>query len=300
VDFDLEQRLAEFVDREEELGQFMRMMSRMQGTKRVFLVLGDGGSGKSSLMARMYHEVSLAKVRKTLVVWTDTRNHDYLAVMRHMRDDLGVDRFSTFTDLVNYFTVPAYNLKIDVQAQGSISAGQNLVVTSNSSVGDVSGVLIRDMMVVLPRQDMQVPETERVVRLTKAFLSDLQALSGGEPVVVFFDAIEKMTEATRSWVWGELLSVMREPRFDNVLFVLLGREAPAAAQSRDWHRSLEPAQLSPLGLKETMDYLEVRGVPETLREGVAQGWLAATKGKALPLELANMVDALLARLRGRQ
>ena len=38
-----------------------------------------------------------------------------MAVMRKIRDDLGTDLFKPFTDLINYFTVPQYNLKIDVQ-----------------------------------------------------------------------------------------------------------------------------------------------------------------------------------------
>jgi putative ribosome biogenesis GTPase RsgA len=77
---ELERRLAEFVDREDELRCFCRLLD--DGGRSVMTVCGDGGVGKSSLLARMIHECALRRVRKSEVTWTDTRNHDYLGVMR--------------------------------------------------------------------------------------------------------------------------------------------------------------------------------------------------------------------------
>ena len=80
---ELERRLAEFVDREAEMDLFCRMLDT--GERPVIVVEGEGGVGKSSLLARMVHECALRTLRKSEIVWTDTRRHDYLAVMRKVR-----------------------------------------------------------------------------------------------------------------------------------------------------------------------------------------------------------------------
>lgn len=189
---ELERRLAEFVDREEEMDRFCEMLDT--GEKPIMVVWGDGGVGKSSLMARMIHEVAQRKMRKAEVTWTETRNYDYLAIMRKMRDDIGVDYFESFTDLVNFFTVPQYELKIQVDHAASIAVAKGAQIET-STVGDIAGIVIKDSMLVVPRSDMAVPETERMARLTDRFLEDLTvALESGPPLTVFFDAIEKMGE----------------------------------------------------------------------------------------------------------
>lgn len=290
---ELERRLAEFVDREDEMARFQDMLET--GDRPVMVIWGDGGVGKSSLIARMTHEVAQRKLRKAEVVWTETRNHDYLAVMRKIRDDVGVDYFKPFTDLANFFTVPQYELKIQVEHSGSISVAQGANF-EGSTVGDIAGVIVKDAMFVVPRPDMAVPETERMARLTDRFIEDLAfALKSGPPLMVFFDAVEKMTEDTRKWVWGELLASVRDGRLRDIMFVLSGRKEPQL--DRDMRFIVERAQLLPLALANIIDYLAVRGVDEASRPDLATMLMVATQGN--PLQIATLVDGFLNMQRKR-
>ncbi len=283
----LERHLAEFVDRDEEISRFCRMLQTEDWA--IMVILGGGGIGKSLLLTRMIHECSLRKLLKAEVTWTDTRDHDYLAIMRKIRDDVGADLFGSFTDLVNFYTVPHYELKIKIN--GSINVGQGAEV--EGTTGDIGGVIIKDSMISFPRDDMAVPEAERMARLTDAFISNLAAaIDGGPPLVVFFDAVEKMTVDTRNWVWGELLESLSDGRLRNINFVLCGREEPKLEQlDRDMQLIVEGIELHPLELDHIVDYLEKRGIEENSRTELGEMLMAISKGN--PLIIAQSVDAFL-------
>lgn len=289
---ELERRLAEFVDREAEMDLFCRMLDT--GERPVIVVEGEGGVGKSSLLARMVHECALRTLRKSEIVWTDTRRHDYLAVMRKVRDDVGVTWFEEFTDLVNFFTVPRYEMTLRVETAGTINVAHHAHI-EGSSIGSIAGVLIKDAMIVVPRADMAVPETERMARLTDRFIASLAAAaSSGPTIVLFFDAVEKMTLDTRAWIWTELLGALRTGTLTNVRVVLCGREHQAI--DRDLSLFVEHAALRPLALENVVEYLARRGVSQSDRLPVATALLVATAGN--PLQLATCVDGYL-RMRQR-
>jgi hypothetical protein len=281
---ELQRRLAEFVDRRTEMSRFCAMLDG--NDKLITVIWGEGGLGKSSLLARMVHETAQRGLRKAEVVWTNTRKHDYLGVMRKIRDDLGVEAFKPFTDLVNFFTVPQYTLKI--VAPGPISVAHQAQI-SNSTVGDIAGVIIKDSMIVIPRSDLGVPETERMLQLTTRFIECLHACCAQGPVVLFFDTVEKMSVETHDWLWGELLAAVQDGRLPGVRCVLCGQTPPEL--EREMSRIVELAELHPLALDDVVEYLGRRGVKESDREVAAKFLLLSTKGK--PLEVATMVDAYL-------
>jgi GTPase SAR1 family protein len=281
----VEQLLAEFVDREDEMARFASMLE--DNTRGLMVIWGDGGVGKSSLQARMKHELANRSIRKAEIGWTDTYCHDYLAIMRKLRDDLGVEHFQPFTDLVNYFTVPEYKLTVNVEGAGKTAVLQGATIES-SSIGDVASIVIKDLMLVAPRADKEVPEAERLTRLTAAFVPCLAAATAKEPCVVFFDAVEKMTADTERWVWGELLSRSRDGQLPNIKFVLCGRKEPQL--DRTWNRACEVKQLRPLEREHVIIYLGKRGVVES-REQLADLLLVVSKGNLL--NLATYVDGYL-------
>jgi len=284
---ELERQLAEFVNRDDEMEIFREVLEA--DDKPIMVVYGEGGVGKSWLLARMIHECAIRKLRKSEVIWTDTRNHDYLAIMRKIRDDLEVDYFKSFTDLVNYFTVPKYELQIRTDSIGSVSVASSAQI-ENSSINDIAGIVIKDLMLIMPRSDMAVPETERMARLTDTFIDNLAVmLKTGPMLVVFFDAVEKMTENTRKWVWGELLRSLSGGRLNNIKFVLCGREEPSL--DRDLQVIVEETKLMPLALENIIDYLAKRGVGESSRRDLAAMLLVMTKGN--PLQIATLVDGFL-------
>ena len=144
-------------------------------------------------------------------------------------------------------------------------------------------------MLTDPHAGMQDSASERRARLTDAFAADMGAAFKDREAVIFFDAVEKMTEDTEDWVWGELLPAACEGRLGEVKFVLSGRRKPAV--DRLWRGVIEVAELQPLPREHVLLYLKKRGVAEADREVLAKTLLMITKGNMLAL--ANYVDGYL-------
>lgn len=284
-------RIAEFVDRADEVERFCRMLESDE--KHIMIVWGDSGIGKTSLRLRMVHECAQRKLNKAEVECGGTRTSGYLAIMRKIRDDVGLQYFNPFSDYVNFLTDPSYQPKvsfnINVQGLGGVAVAQGAHI-SDANVGDIAGVVIKDNMLVLPRTDIAVPEEERMMRLTDRFVEGLGAALKENKLVVFLDAVEKMAPDTKQWLWQEPLLAVRSGRLTGIKFVLCGQEQPQL--DRDWRIFVEEAELHALALEHIETYLEKRGVEEALRNGLAMFLLANTKGKISLI--AEGVDAFLA------
>lgn len=285
---ELEIRLAEFVDRDAEMKRFCDMFEC--SGKAIMFISGEGGYGKSSLLARMIHECAAKHLRKSEITWTETQNHDYLGIMRKIRDDVGPQYFQGFTTLVNQFTDPSVRITIAANT-ANINVAQGLTA-ENSSIGDIGAIIVKDSMFVIPKGDRSVPESERMIPLTNAFLDNLAtAANAMGPLVIFFDAVEKMTQETAKWVLGELLRAVQTGALPKVYFVHCGRQKPDV--DRYMGSVVEEAELGPLGQKDIALYLEKRGIEQESRLPFSELLLTITKGN--PLQIANYMDALLKR-----
>jgi len=283
----MEQLLREFVDREYEMARFVEMLE--SDSRCAVTLWGPGGVGKSSLLAKMVHETALRKMRKAEILWTESRNYNYLGVMRKIRDDLDISYFQAFTDLANFFTVPEYKLKLQVASEGSVTVGSGMRVSDRSTVGNVTGILIKDLMLNVPRYDKDVPQSEQIARLTDTFVPCLLAAAKQQPCVLFFDATEKMSPDTESWLWADLLSTLRDSGSKDVKILLSGRKQPEL--DRAWRQAADCRQLSPFGEEHVREYLVKRGVPGEAHAEMARLLLIVTKGNMF--ELATAVDAYL-------
>jgi hypothetical protein len=278
--------LAEFVNREPEMARFCGMLDDPEA--HVFVVWGPGGVGKSSLQAKMIHEVATRGLVKSEVIWSETRNHDLMAITRKVRDDLGPLSFAAFTDLVNFFTVPRHELKVTVEGQTSIEVARGASF-QDSRAGDIAGIMVKDVMIQEPWRDMHTSESERRARLTDAFLDGVAAALAERAAVIFFDATEKMTAETEKWVWGDLLPAVCEGRVGNAKFVLCGRAEPQI--DRMLAAAIEVRQLQPLTRDYVYAYLQRRGVEEKDCAALADMLLLVTKGNLY--DLATYVDGYL-------
>jgi len=289
-----QERLARFVDRESEMQSFCRMLDEASGARPVLIVWGESGMGKTVLLSRMMHECSLRSLVKAEVLWSDTRSHDYLGVMRKIRDDVGAIKFQQFTQLVNFFTnpQPVQRVELVVDTKGSVAVGEHASLAPSAHVDTMAGVVIRDLMLMMPRGDLGIPESERMARLTDKFIAELNAAAVDGKIVIFLDAMEKATELTQRWIWGELLNPLREGRLANVCFIVGRQNQPSLDDS--WRSMIETRKLAPLLEGHIIEYLIKRGISREDAQTSAK-WILTLSGGS-PLTIDNAVDAVLLRM----
>jgi hypothetical protein len=279
-----QRRLRRFVDREAEMRVFGAMLDQTPPDQPVAMVWGDGGMGKSSLLDRMEGECALRGMTQAKVVWSETRNHDYLGIMRKIRNDLGEAQFSTFNHLANFFTVPQYKLELVVS--GAVSVGDNL--QNQGTIGSITGVEVKDNNFTVPRADLGIPEAERMARLTDAFLRDLNAAVTARNTIIFLDAFEKASAITQSWVSDELVGALFDGRVSQLRIVLCGRARPN--WDENWWMMTNEMHLTPLGRDHVIEYIDKSqlNIPHDAIAYVADFLLATTNG--VPSSLANAVN----------
>lgn len=297
----LERRLAAFVDRVSEMDRFRDMLDKRE--KPIMVVWGEAGLGKTSLFFRMIHECAERKLRRAEIIWTDTRNHTYLDVMCKIRDDVGVDGFRSFSELLDTTADQPLALKIEVETTGPFNVGGSSNFR-DAQFRDMTGVNIKNptfVMPTLPMADRAVLESSRMNKLTDRFLKDLSQTLKQDSLVVFFDGVEKMKDDCYKWVWGELLRAAADGRLDNITFVLCGRTQPELEPDMDF--MVERAQLQPLGQEDILEYLTKRReaknltavIDDRLLIGMSYGLLEGTDGR--PDVIATKVDAMLMKFK---
>ncbi|WP_418317185.1 hypothetical protein [Piscinibacter sakaiensis] len=289
-----EQLLTQFVDRSAEMALFQQVLDTDE--LPVMVVTAESGMGKSSLLMRMVHECALRHLPKAEVEWSSVHVLDELSVLRSLRDALGVDSFAAFTDLANYYTDLSYTPRLEINVN---LVGGNLQVAggasiSNSSIGDVAGVVLRDNNFMVQRSDLAVPDEVRRQQLTKRFLEGLAQLSASQLVVLFFNATEKMSDATHQWLWGRFLRPIVDGALPRVRAVLLGQRPPP--DDADLAALMARVQLQPLCAEDIDAYIEKRAAgvaeisAETRRE-LAAMLSAMTRGR--PADVAAAVELYL-------
>jgi hypothetical protein len=283
----IEKRVGEFVDRQSEMETYCRILEG-KDKHPVMVVVGPGGMGKSSLLARMLHECTLRNVQRAEIIYTDDNIPDYLAVMRQCRDKLGVEKFEALTDLINYYTVPQYQVNLNLHGTANIDVGTKMDAPG-AHIGQMAGIVV-DINSAHPRNDLSVTEGERRSRLNKAFIDALAARNDAL-LVIFFDAAEKMTSSTRDWLLKELVIGVTDGGLSHVRFVICGREAPEIDHFTE--DLVHVAELKPLQVKDVVEYLERRGHPDAENRPIVAKFLLSASNNLL--ELGNMVDRMKAK-----
>lgn len=280
-------RLDEFVDREKEMAVFRRFLT--SGDKPFMVVSGNVGLGKSWLLLKMMHECAVQGIRKAVVVWQRSEEPDYLLTMRKLRDCFDAKHFGEFTDLVNFYTDAAYKpqLKITLEMQGPLNIAGNLN-QAGGTIGDITGISIRDNFIAVPRLDTAISEAERRGNLTARFLEGIARVTAAEPIVLFFDGSERMSDDTYAWLWEQLLEPVRAGLIPNLHVVICGGR-PARGE-RDWAIVTANAQLRPLEHAHIAAYIErvVPGLAEGTRADLADLILANSDG--VPARVASQVQ----------
>ena len=284
--------LIEFVDRQEVVAAFNGLVSGMLDTKRIMLLRGSKGMGKSFLLRRLQVQCQQSGVPHVRIEMADPRGVDDIKIMRDVRDGLGADDFKPFTDLLNYYTTEGYTLKLQVEVIDH-SGRQNSSVTIQdqaSVAGVVAGrdaIVIRDNYLSAPRRDIEVDRRRMQDALTRRFLEGLISVSSRQLAVCLFDDIDQLEPTTAFWLWRDFLGQMLNQ--SGFVAVLAAVSPPPVDR---WVSSvIEEAPIGRMPEAYVTEYLERRGVPQDDRKGVAGIIVKNFSGN--PDEMARVVDIYL-------
>lgn len=281
--------LADFVDRNQQLADFVQLTEKRGG---ILCLWGPGGIGKSTLVSRLTEECNLRHMQWVHVEWRDSRLYGYLDFMRRVRDETQKELFFSFNDVVNFYTVPQYRLKIEAACSPIGNVKVEIGDVSNSEVEIQVGhkIVVRDLMLQAQRPDQGVSENTVMIEVTNAFFRCLAECIRKAKLVIFCDAMEKADSRMTAWLCGELLTRIRDGELTNLLVVLAAREPlpidPSFAQFAVEH------QLQGLDTCHVLEYLEKKGVSD----GDLLAEFLATEYNGNPLRIASSVNAFL---RGR-
>ena len=201
---------ADFVDRKEELAQFLRMLSGETG-ERFLLILEPGEKGKSYFLQRLFHECRQQRPPAPVVLLDFDQQKsnliDYLNVARAIRRQLGDARTPAICaceDAIFHHTSP-----VSVQT-GAGGAGVDFGRRGDFTQAEVAGITGRDHVSVHIESisiSEPTPTAERIAHYSalmgRALRADLASLSQTQPVVLLVDTFEQALKRQEVRIWLE-------------------------------------------------------------------------------------------------
>lgn len=275
--------LKQFVNRRSELQQFRDMLEC--DDHLVMFVTGKSDVGKSTFLARMVEECGQHDWYCAVVSCDLMTNVDYRSIMRKLRNELGRDHFETFSDEDKERGQPKFDLALS--GNGGVSVLDEGEISGGASVGDIIGVQVH-----IPKESLDEMERDRRAALTDSFIGNLSDITRDNPVVFFFDAVEKMPKETEAWVMKELVVAALDGTIRNVRFVHCGLRKPSIDKDHAW--SVTETELRPLADNDVAEYLKKRGVVADDGIAIARQLIEKTDGYAG--RVAKFVDAFEAQL----
>jgi hypothetical protein len=281
-----------FVDRQKQYKGFLKMVSR-ETPKQIMFVEAEADMGKTWLIQRLRHECRSQEIPVAHFDFLGRRPLDYLAMVRHARDELGPIHFNPMTESINAAT--GVTVQIDAGPTDGSSPGSGVQISlaeggeirdSEIVIGDVAGGhIIKDNYFYVQADSDEIQANARA-RILDAFFECLSLLARQRVVVFLFDAYEGAKEQARAWVEGELLDRVRYEHLPDVIVVLAGRTTPVIDRD-SWDHILAFTDLDLFTADDVKDYLAQRGQTHLHLQTMV---LASGRH---PARLGEMVDSAL-------
>ena len=132
-----------FVDRKKQYDGFLKMVGR--GTpKQIMFVEAEADMGKTWLIQHLCHECRTQQIPFARFDFSGRRPLDYLAMVRHARDELGPAHFNPMTEIINAatgVTVRIYDIRgrvVRTLRDGGLRAGAHEIVWDGRDNGGAS------------------------------------------------------------------------------------------------------------------------------------------------------------------
>lgn len=292
----------EFVGRDEPLGNLVKV-ARHETPKRILLVLGQFGIGKSWLLQKLKADSDDLSIAGVSIDFTmpplGRMEWGYLDIVEAVIAQLGGPAFDDLSALVDAVRKEAAGLGLvdpfatqvgtpsagpgdtfEVQA-GDIGAGAQVAIGSNivQAQGDVSLTVVNQ----LGANNAQAVQAHFQARITAALQAGLAAYSAGQKVTLVFDAWLKGPTPTRDWLVQGVLSWIRDQEITGMAAILADDSAVPEFEGR--HPLVYSMSLPTMTKEEIVDYwVTKRGLDPGKTEWVVMACLGH------PLTLAMIAD----------
>jgi hypothetical protein len=270
-------KLDEFVNRTEEMDSFSDVLA---GRKRIVVLWGPSGMGKTWLLARMMYKCAEQNIRKVEIIFKELSPYDYSGVLLFCRSALHADGvFASYDNLLQR-QMPSVNVNLS----GSVDMMRGMNATGATFSGPIKAVDIAQLTAYGPTVDRNALRDA----LTVDFLSCLAAVK--EPVVIFIDEAQYMLKETDDWLWQSFIEGLVEKRVNNVWLVIAREDQPRL--NRNNREFIHSCELRGLAKIDIAEYLRKKNaVAEEKVEETADLLHKGLGGK--PLAVADFVAGLL-------
>ncbi len=244
--------LSYFTDVEKLRSMFKKMVAAPTLTKRVLIIHGIGGVGKSSLLRMFRRHCEWPKVPVALASGDEAKFA--FDVLCRWAEDLEVDiALPTFKETFDYYRrllerAAAQAETVQDAPKTAEAVGGTFAGTAIGSA--LAGVMIRmgaEAFRVWLRNTLKIPDSDVDLildpsqRLTNDFLGDISKAANERRIVLMLDTFEQVT-ALNAWVGG-----VAKKLHANVLLVIAGREMINwEHQWNGWLASCRAEELEPM------------------------------------------------------
>lgn len=280
--------LNHFINREPEIENFDRLLADPQ--RRIFLLYGDAGMGKSGLLHILRRDHTHPTLR---AIFVDFRARRTLGgesgeLIHFLGKKLGPEVADALppipdeTESLQWDPADLARLEASIVsiaetvAAARTTSGGGMAVQGNVTVQDGDAVGRDKIVINLPSllahsggwRWKQRQRQEQA--LTEAFQTALRGSSDEQPVILYFDHCEE-AEGVATWLEEELLGLLLDPAeaATNLWVVCVGRQVPLQPQAGTLREILRSQEVRPLSKEATILYWEKkRGLPTEESEHV--------------------------------
>jgi hypothetical protein len=304
----------EFVGRDEFLAALFKV-ARHETPKRILVLLGPFGIGKSWLLKKMQAERVAAGIDGVLVDFAvpplGKVDWGYLDVVEAVRDQLGGAAFGPLGELIEAVRKEGAGLGLadpfatqlggaaaapaagggdtfdvgagDIGAEAQVAVGNNITMAQ----GDVNYTVVNQLV---GRND-QVVQQHYQARITAAFEQALHQATAEKSVTFVFDGWLKATTPTRDWLCRTLLAWIRDKGLEGAAAVLADDAAVPELQQR--HPLVHSMDVAVFNEAEVVAYwVDKRGLSAEKTSWVQQACLGHPLTLAMIADLHEMTGGL--------
>ncbi|MBI4674427.1 MAG: AAA family ATPase [Chloroflexi bacterium] len=259
-----------FVNRERETRHFIEMLQG-RDPKRILLIKGPTGIGKTWLLRRLAQEARARNVPSATINFSSANTIDTLWIFQNVAQQVGSRHFPFLSAALENATQLRVVLKVEAGGSSSVDISGSANVEGDLVGGDV----IKGNRFYLSGDN---PDLRQIwqQQLRQAFLSDLAAWVENQDAVLLFDSYESATQEPRTWMAEQLLAQIGEGKLANLRLVIAGEQVPPLPSL--WRNLITVLGLAPLPAAEVRRYLtEKRNL--VISEQVVSAIYEVTGGK---------------------